>query len=120
MIEQINLSESGDYLSVSLPCNWDDDYLAEIIIHVRRLKKSTKVSYLLLAVDHWLESSFSMERLLTIAEIISRLDDSNWKIAVVTSSLNNQSEILQNILLFKGIELSHFTSVDQAKYWFKN
>lgn len=113
----VDFSDQGQYFIAVLKEGWGDEHLRELVYASRGLQKTEHLNKLLIQAPGWLEHSFKMETILAVADMLSRLGDASWKIAVNTTEHNGQNEALENMLMLKGVELCHFTDQQQAVNW---
>ncbi len=117
MTNDLSLSQCGRFLTIDLLDDWDINSLKLMTFQAHLLQQAHKNTRILIKAKQWLTETLTMESILLIGDSLSRLVESNWRIAVVTPSLNNKNTILENMLNLKGIELLHFDHVEKAETW---
>lgn len=113
----LSLSQCGQFLTIELNDDWDEKVLKLMTFQARSMQQTHGISRILIKAKTWLNKNVNMNSIFSIGESLSRLVESNWKIAVVTPDTNDQYSILENVLSLKGIELLHFNQEEKAEVW---
>lgn len=115
--QNIEISGCARFLSASLVNNWDIEQLKTLVFQARSMQKFHRINRIIITTGKWLNHVENMETILSVGDVFARMNDTDWKVAIVDAHNFKNNNALEDVLSLKGIELKHFDNSADAENW---